>query len=85
MKLIETTVSETTVRMQYADNADPEKATQWIDLQFRMADLKHGSGTPLPPVAPLKLAAIQAAALTRAQELIGEEMGRLLALVRQTT
>jgi len=33
MTLIETVVTETTVRMRYADNADASKAMNWIDFQ----------------------------------------------------
>ena len=33
MKLIETTLSETTVHMQLADDADHEKATEWLEFE----------------------------------------------------
>jgi hypothetical protein len=39
LKLIETTISPTAVRLRYADNSDPTKATQWMDIQAPIAEL----------------------------------------------
>jgi hypothetical protein len=78
MKLIETTVSDTTVRVRFADNADTAKATQWIDLQVPVADLKHGSRTPLPNPETLVLGASQVAVLRFVRDLADAEISRLV-------
>jgi hypothetical protein len=41
MKLIETMVMESEVYVRYADDANPEKATQWLDFQLPLSELKH--------------------------------------------
>ncbi len=85
MKLIETTVSETTVRMRYADNADAAKATQWVDIQVPIAGLVRGSGTPLSDPSGLKLSITQATVLHAVQDLIGVEMSRLANLANRSS
>jgi hypothetical protein len=40
LKHIETTVLETTVRMRYADNADPTKAREWFAFEVPISELK---------------------------------------------
>jgi hypothetical protein len=77
MKLIETTVSETTVRMRYADNADPAKASQWIDFQVPLAELAEGTGarkTHLDRLEARFLGAIQEAALHYMQDVVAKEI-----------
>jgi hypothetical protein len=39
MKLIETTVSETTVHLQLADDADLERATEWFEFEVPLEGL----------------------------------------------
>ncbi len=85
MKLIETTISETEVRMRYADNSDALQATQSIDIRLPLAVLKHGSGSALPHPGELLLSATQAAALRFVQELADAEKSRLVNLSNRRT
>ena len=77
MKLLETTLTETTVRLRYADHSDPAKAVQWIDFQVSL----EGLTLPLPrgsedlgddPNTRI-LAEVRLAALLRARALIAAE------------
>jgi hypothetical protein len=79
MKLIETTVLETTVRMRYANDADPTKATETMDFQFSLPSLKqpNGDGKALGDPELQFLAEIEAAALLYAQSAINAEIVRL--------
>jgi hypothetical protein len=85
MKLIQTTISETTVRLRYADNEDAAKATQWMDFQFPLSDLRN----PEDPTRPLGhprvrfLAEVERSALRHARGVIGEETKRLSDLLDQ--
>jgi hypothetical protein len=82
MKLIETIVSETSVRMRYADDADPAKATQWIDFQVPLSDLKSpDQHNPLGDIESRFLAELRLVALRHAREVIGAETQRLSGLV----
>ena len=42
MQLVETTVSLTTVRMQLANYADPEKATEWVEFETAFREAYEG-------------------------------------------
>ena len=44
MQLVETTVSLTTVRMQLANYADPEKATEWVEFEMPSERLMKADG-----------------------------------------
>ena len=78
LKLIETTVLETTVRMRYADDVDPAKATQWIDFQVPLAELQSPNGrVELGDPESRYLAEIRLAALRHARDVIGAETQRL--------
>ena len=86
MKLIETTVLEKMVRMRYADNVDPVKATQWIDFQVPLALLELPSVNgdhPLGDPESRYLGSIQQAALRYARDLIGAETQALADRVGQ--
>jgi hypothetical protein len=72
MKLIETTVTSGFARMLYAD-APKEQAIEWIEFRVKY----EGQDT-------LPLAAIQARALHRLQDVIDEETKRLQALQSQS-
>ena len=80
MTLIETVVTETTVRMRYADNADASKAMNWIDFQVPI------DKPTLPPERELDdpelqfLAEIRQAALRYARDVITSETQRLASL-----
>ncbi len=80
MKLIETTITESTVHMRYADNADATKAKHWIDFQVPLDKLT------LPPERPLGdpelqfLAEVRLAALRYVREVTFSENQRLSGL-----
>jgi hypothetical protein len=85
MKHLATTILETAVRMHYADNPDPTKATAWIEFQVPLANLTIpvGDGRDLEPLGDpgrLLLAALRGAALRYAQDVLGEETQRLSGL-----
>jgi len=71
--LIETTISDTTVHMRYADNLDPEKAKEWVDFQVPLTGLELPL-EPLGDIAERQFRLIQAAALRRVRELIDAEI-----------
>jgi hypothetical protein len=73
MKLIETTISETTIRMQYADDPDPEKAQEWLDFQVPLKGMELPSG-PLGDSRERSLRLIQAAALRKVRDLVDDEI-----------
>jgi len=78
IKLVETAIRPTTIRLRYADADDPTTATEWIDLQFAADRLKHPkSGDPLGNLAPRYLLEIQAAALHHARDILDAEIQRL--------
>lgn len=87
MKLIETIVSETTVRMRYANNADPAKATQWFDFQFLTAELQTEAegNSPIGDPESRYVGEVRRAALRRARALIDPEMKRLADLAGRIT
>jgi hypothetical protein len=83
MKLIETIVTTTSVRMRYADNADAAKASQWVDFQVPLADLKHPENQLEMNPEKLEsqlLAEIHQAALRCARDALNNEMRRLSGL-----
>jgi hypothetical protein len=47
MKLVQTTIEETTVRMRLADHADPTEAVEWIEFQVPLSGLTHSNNQPL--------------------------------------
>ncbi len=81
MKLIETTISETTVQMQLANDVDPEKATEWLAFEVPVALLMLDQHNPLRDPATRHLATVQRAALHYVQDAISDEMQRLAALI----
>jgi hypothetical protein len=86
MKLIETKILGTTIRMRYADNADPLKATQWLDFQVPLADLSLPAvDTEYPLGDPEKryLGSIRQAALRYVRNVIAAETQRLASLPGQ--
>jgi hypothetical protein len=86
VKLIETTVSETAVRMRCADDTDPAKATQWIDFRVPLADLKRPAGQQSQALGNPEvqfLAEVQRSALRYARDVIGAETQRLADLANQ--
>ncbi len=41
LKIVETTVTENSVRVRFADNPDPAKANEWLDMQFPISKLER--------------------------------------------
>jgi hypothetical protein len=82
MKLIETTVSETTVHMQLADNAELDKAAEWLEFEVPVSKLKMADGhTPMGDPTAKRLVTIQLASLHVARDAIDEEIQRLSSLL----
>jgi hypothetical protein len=81
MKLIETTVSETTVHMQLADDAQLEKAVEWLEFEVPIAPLMLDQNNPLGDPAKRHLAIVQRAALRYVRDAIAEESQRLSTLI----
>ncbi len=77
MKLVETTVTETTIRLLLADNPDPALTASWIECQLPMASLKLGSGTAIGDPNIRRLALVHQAALHEARNAITAEIRRL--------
>ena len=81
MKLIETTVSETTVHLQLADDADLERATEWFEFEVPLEGLViDAEENPLGDPAKRRLATIQRAALHRVLVAVTAEIARLAIL-----
>jgi hypothetical protein len=78
MKLVETKVAESTVRVRFADHVDPLKAANWIDMQLPLAELRdpYGEGDLGDPELRY-LAEVRLAALRSARDVIGAEIQRL--------
>ena len=81
MKLIETTVSETTVHLQLANDADLERATEWFEFKVPLEGLViDAEENPLGDPAKRRLATIQRAALHRVLVAVTVEIARLAIL-----
>jgi hypothetical protein len=72
MKLIETTISETTVRMRFADNPDPAQAKEALEFAVPLATLRLDEANLLGDPTRRTLGATQRAALYRVQVALGE-------------
>jgi hypothetical protein len=81
---VETTVSATAIRVRYADHADASKATEWIDVQVKLSDLKLLSGTKITNPDTHPLAGLRLTALLHAREVANAEIQRLAEIVRRT-
>jgi hypothetical protein len=81
MKLIETAISETSVWMRYADETNPDDATQWVDFQIPLKNLAHPFGSsPLGDPESSLLAEVRLSALRAVRDVIGGEIQRLTTL-----
>jgi len=84
MKLIETNVSATTVRMRFEDDAQPVEPEEWVEFEVPLAKLTMGDHqTPMGDPAARRFALIQRAALQRARDVIDDEIQRLAEFVGQ--
>lgn len=85
MKLVETAIFESSVKMRYADHADPLKATEWfefrIPLDLLVDPIDHRK--KFPEVNESFVAEVRAAALRYVRDVIGGETQGLLALISQ--
>jgi hypothetical protein len=81
MKLIETTLSETSVHLQLADDADLEKATEWLEFEVPLAPLMIDELNKLGNPATRHLSTIQVAALRYVRDAIVDETQRLARLL----
>src|SRR5205823_911958 len=81
LAIIETTISDSTIRMRLADNADPSAATEWVEFVVPLAPLTlptvGGQDVPLGPAEDRRLATIRLAALRYVRDAIGAETQRL--------
>lgn len=85
MEHIETTISAATIRMRYANDPDPVRATEWFAFEVPVGSLKLPvEGGPEPALGDPEsrhLAAIRLAALRYVRDAIGDETRRLAHLV----
>lgn len=82
MKLTETSVTETAIRMRFADDVDPAKATQWLDFQVPLAGLLHPNNQVELVQPDLQfLGEVRRAALAYARGIIADETQRIAALL----
>jgi hypothetical protein len=81
MQLVETKISETSVSMRYADNADPQQAVEWIEFRMPVAQLKTDHGHKFgAEIEGYFLAEVRLAALRYVRDIIGGETQRLSGL-----
>ena len=86
MKHIETKISETTIRIRYANDPRPEAATEWFEFEVPLAPLglpTPAEGAALGSLGSLHtqdLSSIQLAALGYVRDAIDEETQRLASL-----
>lgn len=83
MKLIQTSLTATTVRMRYADDADAAKAQHWIDFQVPLSELKRLSETPLGDPELRALGEVRLTALRYVRGIVGDETQRLAQLLNR--
>jgi hypothetical protein len=76
MKLVETAVTESAVRIRFADVYVPQS---WIECQIQRSDLKHLNGTPVQNLESLSFPMVQQVILENAQAILAAEIERLRA------
>ena len=79
MKLVETVVTDTAVRIRLADDSDRLKAQSWIDCQLQRAGLVRRSGTPATNLDDLPLPIVRRVILENVRAAIDAEIDRLKA------
>jgi hypothetical protein len=83
-----TTISETTVRMRFANESDPEQADSWFEFEVPMELLKlpqqGGPERDLGDPDTEHLGAVRLGALRYVRDVIGAETQRLARLASQT-
>jgi hypothetical protein len=79
MEHVQTTIYSGSVHLRYANDADPDQATEWFEAEVPLDDLKH----PAAPEAALGeperryVLEIQAAVLVRVRDAVQAEIQRL--------
>ena len=76
MKLMETNVSGSSVRMQFANESNPALATEWLEFEAPIDLLKTEAATPLGDPSARRLVAVQLALLHHMRDAIDEEISR---------
>jgi len=81
MNIIETTISGTSVRMRVANDADPAKATEWVEFQVPCGPLVLDNKTLVGNPQRQHLGAMQIAALRRAQTAVNTAIREIEAVL----
>lgn len=79
MKIVETILTDASVRVRIADDADCLKAQSWIDCQLARSGLRRLSGTPVANLDDLALPIVRQVILENARAAIDAEIARLKA------
>jgi hypothetical protein len=77
LKLTETTISGTSVKMRLEDEDQSREPNLWVEFEVPLSDLMLDANNPLGVPGRRPLAIVQRAALSRVQEAIYQEMKRL--------
>ncbi|HEY7084266.1 MAG TPA: hypothetical protein VH519_05565 [Hyphomicrobiaceae bacterium] len=77
MKLVETVIADTFVRIRLADDEDPLKAQSWIECRLPKAALVRASRTPVVGFDRLALPAARQSVLETMRAAIDDEIARL--------
>ena len=83
MKLIETNITQNTVKIRYEDTQSPSNPESWVELQVPLNKLKLPSDTPLGNPKSHYLATIREVALRYVRDAFDAEIGRLATLRNQ--
>jgi hypothetical protein len=79
MKLVETEITDTSVRFRLADDSDRVKAQSWIECQLPRSVLKRLSGSPAAGLDGWSLPIVRQVILENARAAIDAEIARLQA------
>jgi len=77
VKLVETVMTETVVRIRLADDADRLKAQSWVECQLQRSALKRLSGTSATNLDALPLPIVRQVVLENVRAAIDAEIARL--------
>ncbi len=88
LKHVETTISESAIRIRMADNSNQDLATEWVDISVPLSaplglpNSNGGSDIALGSLATRQFASIQLAVLRYVRDAIAQETQRLGGLAR---
>ena len=79
MEHVQTTIYSGSVHLRYANDADPDQATEWFEAEVPLDDLKHPAAAETALGEPERryVLEIQAAVLVRVRDAIQAEIQRL--------